>query len=178
MYMEQNKWVQRAVIVAIIIVLNLFFNYAVSLVFTEPVMDSYYSRPQVVQNFSTKESCIAVGGQWSEQAIVDTQNSKITGYCDPDFTARASFDEVKKAYDKKVFATLILLGVLCIALGVWQKNSILKMAAMWGGVVSLLIASMRYWSSAGALLKVVILAIALVGLVTLAIKKFGGEEVK
>jgi hypothetical protein len=37
---------------------------------------------------------------------------------------------------------------------------------------------MRYWSSAGALLKVVILAIALVGLVILAIKKFGGEEVK
>jgi hypothetical protein len=174
--MEQNIWVRRSVIVAIIIVLNLFFNYTVSLVFTEPVMDSYYSRPQVVQNFSTKESCIAVGGQWSEQVVVDTQSSKMTGYCDPDFTARATFEAAKKVYDKKVFATLILLGALCIALGVWLKNSILKFASMWGGVVSLLIASMRYWSSAGAFLKVVVLAIALAGLVTLAVKKFSSEE--
>jgi hypothetical protein len=176
--MEHSIWVKRSVIVAIIIVLNLFFNYTISLVFTEPVMDAYFSHPQVVQNFSSKESCVAVGGQWSEQVVVDTQNSKMTGYCDPDFTKRAAFDEAKKVYDKKVFATLILLGAFCIVLGVWLKNSILKVASMWGGVVSLLIASMRYWSSAGAFLKVVVLAIALVGLVTLAIKKFGSEEVK
>ena len=176
--MEQNIWVRRAISIGIIVVLNLFFNYTISLVFTEPQFTSYFSQPQVVQNFSTKESCLGVGGQWNESSIVDPTNTKIQGSCDPDFTNRTAYDLARKNYDKKVFVTLILLGALCIAGGAWIQNSLLKIAFMWGGVVSLLIASMRYWSAAGAFVKVFVLAIALAGLIFLALKKFNSEPGK
>jgi hypothetical protein len=51
-------------------------------------------------------------------------------------------------------------------------NEVLALAFSWGGVLSLFIASLRYWSDANNILKVIILAIALGSLIWTAVKKF------
>ena len=170
---KQPGFIKISIIIAIIIVMNLFFNYAVSLVYNEPVMDFYTKPTQVVEAITTKEKCISVGGQWSENATpIEKGKTEIQGYCNENYTKQLNYDAARKVYEKKVFITLIILGIISLTTAGFLTISILSISFAWGGVLSLIIASMRYWSQADNLAKVVILALALGILIWLAIKKF------
>ena len=52
---KPSKFVHVSIIIAIVIVLNLLSNYAVSLVYKEPVYDNFVKPTQVVEEISTKE---------------------------------------------------------------------------------------------------------------------------
>ncbi|NVN96841.1 hypothetical protein HXX01_01185 [Candidatus Nomurabacteria bacterium] len=172
---KQSNFVKVSIIIAIVIVMNLFFNYAVSLVYKEPVMDSYIKPTQVVEAITTKEKCVSVGGQWSENAYPNPDmkgKTEVQGYCNENYTKQLNYDAARKVYEKKVFITLIVLGILSLISGGFIAISVLSIAFAWGGVLSLIIASIRYWSQADNLAKVVILAIALGILIWLAVKKF------
>ncbi len=170
---KQSSFVKISIIVAIVIVMNMFFNYAVSLVYKEPAIDTFIKPTQVVETVKTKVDCIAVGGQWSENAYPDTKGrTQVDGYCNENYTKQLNYDNARKVYDKKVFITLITLGIISLVAGGFVAVSILSIAFAWGGVLSLIIASIRYWSQADNLAKVVILALALGILIWLAVKKF------
>jgi len=167
------KFVQVSIIVAIVIVLNLFSNYVVSLVYKEPAFENFIKSPQIVEQIETKDKCISVGGQWSENAYpVEKGKTKIEGYCDANYTNQLNYQKARESYEKKVFITLIAFGVALIALAGFMAIQILAISFAWGGVLSLIIASIRYWSLADGLAKVVILALALALLIWLAVKKF------
>lgn len=172
---KSSKWVHASIVVAIVIVMNLFFNYAVSLVFNEPEYNDYIKPSQVVESPVTKASCLAVGGQWSENVYpVESTKTKpqIEGYCNENYTNQLNYDKARANYEKKVFITLISLGIISLVVAGFIAIQILSIAFAWGGVLSLIIASIRYWSVADNIAKVIILAIALGLLIWLAIKKF------
>ncbi len=172
---KQPNFVKVSIIIAIVIVMNLFFNYAVSLVYMEPVFDAYVKPTQVVEAIKTKDQCISVGGQWSENAYPNPDikgKTEVQGYCDENYTKQLNYNSARKVYEKKVFITLIVLGIVSLIAGGFIAISILSIAFAWGGVLSLIVASMRYWSQADNLAKVVTLALALGILIWLAIKKF------
>ncbi len=172
---KQSNFVKVSIIIAIVIVMNLFFNYGVSLVYNEPVMDFYSKPAQVIEAITTKEKCISVGGQWSENAYPNPDmkgKTEVQGYCNENYTKQLNYDNARKVYEKKVFITLVVLGIVSLVSGGFIAISVLSIAFAWGGVLSLVIASVRYWSQADNLAKVVILALALGILIWLAIKKF------
>lgn len=170
---KPSKFVHVSIIIAIVIVLNLLSNYAVSLVYKEPVYDNFVKPTQVVEEISTKEKCISVGGQWSENAYpTEKGKTKIEGYCNSNYTNQLNYDKARASYEKKVFITLIVIGVLLLLLAGFVTIQILSISFAWGGVLSLIIASIRYWSLADGVSKVVILALALALLIWLAVKKF------
>ncbi len=172
------KW---AMVAAIVIVLNLFFNYVISLVYEAPEWDAYMSRAQVVEPITAKDKCIEVGGQWTEPdprvsaELSAPVKGATQGYCDPDYTKRTEYETAQKAYERNVFIVLVVLGVVSIVLGAIMANAVLALSFSWGGVLSLVIASVRYWSNADNLLKVVILAAALGALIAVAVRKFGRQ---
>jgi hypothetical protein len=172
---KQSSFVKISIIVAIVIVMNLFFNYAVSLIFKEPGMDNFIKPTQVMEAITIKDKCISVGGQWSENAYPSPDikgKTEVQGYCNENYTKQLEYDNARKAYEKKVFITLIILGIVSLISAGFISISILSIAFAWGGVLSLIIASVRYWSQADNLAKVVILALALGILIWLAVKKF------
>jgi len=180
--METNKpkLFKWALVIGIVIVLNLFFNYTISLLYKEPSYDRYFPQQQVVKEIKTKESCVEAGGQWTEntryyKSADGLEIPQPASYCDPDFTKRQEYDEARKGYERNIFIMLVILGIASLALGTFMANEILTLGLSWGGVLSLLIASMRYWSTADNLVKVLILGFALVALVWLAVKKFGKQ---
>ncbi|MGI9118230.1 MAG: hypothetical protein ACR2IQ_01640 [Minisyncoccia bacterium] len=173
-----TKLVRASIVVAIVIVMNMLFNYAASLAFKEPVYDEYIKATQVIAPPTTKDSCIAVGGQWNEtlypntvQPVKETQ-PKVEGYCNENYTNDIIYQNALKIYEKKVFVFLLLLGVVSLVIGVFIGISLLAVAFTWGGVLSLIIASIHYWSVADNLFKVLILALALGLLIWLVVKKF------
>ncbi len=167
------RFVHVSIIFAIIIVINLFANYTVSLVYKEPVYEDYIKPAQVVEEIKTKDKCVSAGGQWTENAYPNEKGkTTIDGYCNSNYTNQLNYDKARESYEKKVFITLIIFGVFLIVSTGFITISILSVAFAWGGVLSLIIASMRYWSLADRLSKVAILGIALGLLIWLAVKKF------
>lgn len=173
---EPSRFIRWSLIAGIVIVLNMFFNYAISLLYPEPEYDKIFSRPQVVEEIKTKEACLAVGGQWNEVLYPKTpeQTEPATGYCDPDYTKRMQYDEARSLYTRNVFMLLVALGAIAMGIGIVlkEKFEVVAIAFSWGGVLSFIIASMRYWSDANNIFKVLILGAALVALIYLAVRKF------
>lgn len=174
------KW---ALIIGIVVVLNLFLNYSISLFYKEPDYNNYFPQQQVVEPITTKEACLAVGGQWNENTNVmpkgiyptPTSPQINNSYCDPNFTKQQEFSNAQKVYQRNVFIMLVVLGVISLLLGAFIPNEIITLGLSWGGVLSLIIASMRYWSTADNVVRVIILAFALGALIWLAVKKFGNK---
>jgi len=72
-----------------------------------------------------------------------------------------------------VFVILIALGVLSVIGGfVFAGFEVVGIALSLGGVLTFVIASMRYWSSAEDWARLLILTVALVALIWLGVRKF------
>jgi len=174
----QSRFVKVSLIVAIVIVMNLFFNYSISFVYNEPTYDQFIKSTQVVIEIKDKDVCVGVGGQWTENSyipekpIMKSDAPLQKGYCDQNYTNQKNYEEARKIYERNVFITLVILGIISIVVGSFVTLSILSISLSWGGVLSLVIASMRYWNSADKLIKVLILAAALGTLIWVAVKRF------
>jgi len=181
------KW---SLIIAIVLVINLFVGYAVSVIYQEPQYENFCPADITNQTYNTQAECLAVGGQWNQTASVAQEPTTTKGitapgpqvisYCNPTFSCENSYDKANTNYDRNVFATLVILGVLMIVLGfVLKGNEVLSYGFSLAGVLSFLIASVRYWSAADDIVKLIILAAALAALIYLAYKKFtppGGHQ--
>lgn len=169
-----GKW---SVIFGIVIVLNLFFNYALSLAYKSPEYESFCPVSQVMTNPDNQNACVDQGGQWTNNTYygnpVPIGVKEPTGYCDLQYTCRTEYETANQTYQRNVFVVLVVLGALSVLAGnMLVANPVISSGLSLAGVLSFLIASMRYWSSANDLIRVVILAIALGILFWIAIKKF------
>ena len=178
------KW---ALIAGIIIVLNLFFAFAIKTVYQEPKYDQFCKEEQVKVIPNTKNECIAGGGRWtdSKQGIKgaprvavsgiesDASNINNVGYCDTDYTCRNEYQDSRDLYGRNIFVALMVIGVLLIIGSLFIKGiETLSLGLSMGGVLSLIIGSIRYWSAMDDYIRVVVLGIALVALIWITIKKF------
>ena len=177
---KKSRFLKVAVIIGIVVVLNLFFNYALSLIYKSPEYTTFCQNTQVVNTPTTQSECVSIGGQWINdtqyrglQPEVVTKPVTPSGYCNITYTCQKNFDEASRVYNRNVFITLVVLGAISLVAGIiLSANVVLSSGLAYGGVLSFLIASTRYWSSADDLIKVVILAIALALLIGIAVKKF------
>ncbi|MFH1473023.1 MAG: hypothetical protein ABIF06_01235 [bacterium] len=175
--MNESKILKWSVIIGIVIVLNLFFNYALSLAYPAPVWDEICPQGQVIIVPDNQNQCVKEGGQWTDNAYYGKPRIEgevmPAGYCDLQYLCRQNFESTTKDYNKNVFLVLVVLGALAVLIGNLLKgNEVISSGFALGGVLSFIVASMRYWSSADDLFRVIILAIALSLLIWIAYKKF------
>jgi hypothetical protein len=173
----QSKVLKWSVIIGIVIVLNLLFNYALSLAYNEPDYNAFCPTSQVITIPDSQATCVAEGGQWTNDTYitkpVSPGVSERQGYCDLQYTCRGEYEAANKTYNRNVFIVLVLLGALSVLVGNFFKgNDVISNSLALGGVLSFIVASMRYWSAANDLIRVIILVIAFAVLVWVAMKKF------
>lgn len=182
--MENNKKsliLKWSLILSIIIVLNLFFNVALDLVYGSPKYEDFCPTEQITKQIENQNECIEQGGSWNEYPAAKyiderPESPRIEGYCDQQFTCRQEFDDARENYERNIFISLIALGVITLVASlVLKSNLVLSNAFALAAVLDFVIASIRYWSSAHQATKVVILAIALVALIYIAYKKFNDK---
>lgn len=171
------KW---ALVIGIVVILNLFFNYALSLVYKEPAFDRFCPIALTSKTYTDKIMCTEVGGEWTETTspvAPDKSNVsnpvQVSGYCNATFTCNQAYDTQMDSYNRNVFIILVILGVLSLVLGAFLTNlsSVVALGFSFGGVLSLIIGAMRYWSDMQDVLRVVVLAVALGALIWVGIKK-------
>lgn len=173
------KW---SLILSIIIVINLFFNVALSLVYSSPEYDEFCPVERVNKVIDNQQECLVKGGSWSEYtkprelSAPDQDLEKISGYCDQEFECRQEFQTASENFERNIFITLIVLGVITFVLSlILKSNTVVATALSLAAVLNFIIASMRYWGSAHELTKLIILAIALIALIYIAYKKFSDK---
>jgi len=165
------KW---ALILGIILVINLFINYTLSLFIEEPDYDIYCPQEEVM--YKTAEECIDNGGHWTsyeygEQTITHLPSEG--GHCDVRSECRTVYEEAKEIYERNVFVILVSIGVVILIVSFLLKsNSVISISLALASVLDLVIASIRYWSTANNLIRVLVLGFALVVLLILAAKYF------
>ncbi len=170
--MTENKILKWALILSIVIVANLFFNYTLSLVFNSPKHEEFCPFEKTSQVVENKQQCEQANGIWNPGQTVE-KTAKPIGYCDLYSKCNNTYEEANKVYEQKVFIALVVIGVLVLAVSFFMKsNTVLVSAFALTAVLDLVIASVRYWRYSDEILKVAILFIALLALIYMAIKKF------
>lgn len=188
--MEKSKFLKWIIAFAIVIVLNLFYNYAIDAVQKSPKYEDFCRQTQVIEVIGTKEACLSVGGQWDENgyrygpyedpnvitSVPIKINSDQKGFCNPNFTCEKTYQGAESLYNRNVFIVLVGLGLLAIG-GSFLVASYeaVSLGLSLGGVLSFIIASIRYWSDMNEYLRVIVLGFALVALIWLGIKKIKNE---
>ncbi len=167
------KW---ALVVAIVVVLNLLFNVSTSLIFEQPQYDQFCKAEPLQIQPETAKLCVEQGGQWNGPAVPVQSPSvestpKPVGYCDLQFTCRQKFEDAQTIYNRNSFVVLVVLGALAIIIGFFVSASAVSLGLTLGGVLSLIIASMRYWSYMQEYWRFGVLAVALIALCWLGVKK-------
>lgn len=168
------KW---AVIVGIAIVVNLFIFYLVDAIYKEPVYTDFCSERQVNKLIESESECLEIGGQWNENVVMTQEyppaKSRPAGYCNSDFTCNKQFEDVMKVYNRNVFVVFVIAGILLLSGGVYLGGAeAVSLGLSFGGVISLIIGSTRYWSDMNEILRVIVLGVALAALIYVAWKKF------
>lgn len=182
--MRPNKVLKWLLILGIVIVLNLFFVYGIKVLYHEPVFDNFCPVNQVTSSPATEAECVAVGGGWTSNASYTAPvpmaqktvpyviSNQPAGYCDVNFTCQKQFATAESVYNRNVFVVLLILGVLSLVAGFFISGSAaVSLGLSLGGVLALVVGSVRYWSDMNDYLRVAVLAVALVILVVIGVKK-------
>ena len=181
---KQSAVLKWTLVFAIAIILNLFWTYATRVVYHEPEYETFCPQSQVIDLIETKEACLEVGGQWNanigmkEPMAVSPENTAkptgyAQGYCDQTFTCNKNFQDATELYNRNFFIIFVIVGIASLILSVFLIGSeVVSLGLSFGGVLSLIIGSMSYWSNMNDMLRVVILGLALASLIWLAYKKF------
>lgn len=173
------KWL---LIIGLVIILNLFFNFAIKLVYEPPLYEAFCPRAQVTIQPTSQTECVSKGGAWQDNGYVAPQkptkpdmysdNLIPAGYCDLNFTCSKNFNAAQSLYNRNVFTALIILGILSLIAGFFlTASSAVSLGLSLGGVLSLVIGSIRYWSDMHDYLRVIILGAALIILIVFGVKK-------
>lgn len=167
------KW---ALTGGIVIVLNLFFAVAIQTVYPEPKFENFCEPQQVNRIYEDEVSCTAAAGQWNENSVapkLETDAIQPKGWCDATFACGAEYRDASKDYTRNVFVALIVLGALAIGAGFILRASPAVAAGLsYGGVISFVIAAVRYWGEAGDIVRLAIVGLALIALIAIGVKKF------
>jgi hypothetical protein len=187
--MRPNKVLKWLLIIGIVIVLNLFFVYGIMVFYHAPVFDNFCPVSQVTVAPTGEAECVAAGGGWTTYTspsqpspaapVVMPQKTtspviatEPAGYCDVNFTCQKNFTSAESVYNRNVFVILVILGVISLVAGFFISGSAaVSLGLSLGGVLALVIGSVRYWSDMNDYLRVAVLAVALVILVIIGIKK-------
>lgn len=170
------KWI---LIVGIAIVANLFLNYALDAFYQKPLFETFCPSKQVNVPITTEKTCIDVGGQWNSdpyryvEAMKPIPADAPKGSCNEYFTCQKGFDTADKLYQRNVFIVLVVAGTAFLVGGLFATAiEAVALGFSLAGILSLIIGTMRYWSSMDERLRVAVLGLALAALVWVGIKKF------
>lgn len=171
MKVDFNKWKKLALSLAILIVLNVFFNVGLDTFYPAPDYDDYCPIVDVEKTlpaYETTEACNEAGGNW-----VNPPGEEAAGYCDFYGDCYEDYDDAMKPYNRTAFIVLTALGTATLLAGLLVSGIPMAVAngILYGGVLSILIGTMRYWVYMEDYLRFIVSGVALALLIFVGIKK-------
>lgn len=171
MKIQADKWKKLALTLSLVIVINIFFNVGVATFYSMPDWNEYC--PQSIYNeaHESKESCELAGGAWSEsQSKVEGEADG--GWCDITYTCQKEYNDQWSLYNRNVFIVLTVLGASTLVAGILLNlPSAVANGLLYGGALSMLIGTMRFWTEMDDYVRFIVSGVVLGVLIFLGIKK-------
>jgi len=176
---QQPKFVRWALMLGIVIILNIFFNVIIAIVYPAPEYDKYC--PQVNVTATDTVSCDAQGGVWNAYVPGPSDASgpsvtkpmSPTGYCDMYAKCQKPYQVVSDQHALYAFVLMVGLGIVAFVIGLIPLgSSIVSSGLSYGGVLAFIIASIQYWGSAGNWIRLAISAVGLAVLLYIGWRRF------
>ena len=158
--MNKQNWLRKwALAIGIAIIFNLFVNYGVATFYKEPKWEDFCPRygPTPVR--------------LDNQSPAD-YNKEAQKFDEKQQACSKAFEGVKAVYDGNVFIVLVVIGVLAVLLGIYTKVEAVSTGFLFGGILSVIIGSIRNWSHLTDVWKFILLGLVLAMLVWIGLKKF------
>lgn len=174
-----------AIAVGIVIVFNLFVNFGVRTFYPAPKFEQYCAPELGTKAYESRTVCEAAHGLWYETGaypkggpyparpmIYPDQQPEMQGWCDIYHTCNQQFNTVQEMYNRNVFIILVIAGIIALILGSFIRSAAaVSSGFIFGGIVSLIVGSVRYWSNMHDYLRFIILGVALAALVIIGYMK-------
>lgn len=158
-------WKKTGLALSIVIILNVFFNVGLDTFYNAPNYEDFCENEVKARPLGSLESCQEYGGEWIEDgdySYCDTYNEA----CYEDFYA------AQADYNAVAFVVLTILGTLSVIFALFtQMPMAVANGFLYGGAVSVVIGSMRYWNDMDDYLQFTISGVALILLVLIGVKK-------
>lgn len=161
-----SSWKKLALSLSIIIVINVFFNVGLQTFYPAPLYETYCPVSLSEKTITTSEACMEAGGAWTEY-------QGQAGYCDFYKGCYETYNEALQPYNRNAFIALTSLGVVTLLLGLFLPQVPMAVAngLLYGGVLSILIGTLRYWSLMDDYLRFIVSGLALALLIGVGIKR-------
>ncbi|QQR54461.1 hypothetical protein IPG41_04640 [Candidatus Peregrinibacteria bacterium] len=161
-----NRWKKLALSLALVLLINVFFNVGLETFYPAPKYDTYCPASLFQVTYETEAACTEAGGDWY------AANSG-GAMCDFYKSCYDEYEKVSQVYNRNAFIVLTSLGVLTLFLGLFIPK--IPMAVMngflYGGIVSVLIGTMRYWTLMEDYLRFIVSGVALLILIVVGVKR-------
>lgn len=155
--MKNINFKKLILVLGIIIVLNLFFNYGIKTFYNEPKYDDYCQSEYLMRKPIPSEPAFEL------QQQIDYEKQR---------ECQEKYDKDNDFYKRNVFIVWIVAGVVSLVLGFSiAMSEAVSLGLSFGGLVSLIVGTLGYWSAMNDYLRFIILGIALAILVWIGIKK-------
>ncbi|MBI4438411.1 hypothetical protein HY640_00600 [Candidatus Woesearchaeota archaeon] len=181
--MSKTSAVKRwGLAIAIAIVLNLFVNYGIATFYKAPKYEDYcpamayerakfpYAEPKnctpVTVSEQLEKNCTESKGYI--QYKYDSVGCPTKAYCE---TCQYSFQQVHDKYESNVFFILVVVGVTSLVAGLAINVQSVGTGLLIGGIISILVGTIRNWSNLADIAKFVILGILLAILIFIGYRK-------
>jgi len=179
---HEMKIVQQiSLFIAIIIAINIFFHAGLSAFYPQPEYETTCPKVEITEDITNQAACEENNGEWigGLNDIKDTRYRPIPydkpefePYCDLYAECQELYDNQRLVYQRNVFIILTVLGFAVFALGFAIRRSVSVSAGLhFGGIVSMLIGTIGYWSDMGEILRFVIAGAILLILILFGYKK-------
>ncbi len=158
--MRHINFKKIVIALAIIIILNLFFNYGI---------DTFYKGLQY-EEFCPREYFVPkpISPELISEQQADYEKQQ---------QCQEKYESAKNLYNRNVFVALIVLGIISIIIGfLVSQSEAVSSGLSFGGILSLIIGTIRYWSGMDDYLRFIILGVALAVLIWIGVKKLKDNE--
>ncbi len=163
MVMRGVNFKKLILVLGIVIVLNLFINYGVATFYDKPEYKDFCGR----EEFIPKPAPLMErgGGEGFDKAEY-AERQKARMECNEKYQTARDF------YRRNVFIILLVAGIASIIGGfaIVQAEAV-SLGLSFGGLLSLVVGTVGYWSAMDDYLRFIILGIALAVLIRMGIKK-------
>jgi len=165
-----SKWKSNLLAIAIVIVLTAFVFYGIFTFYNSPQYNNYCEdkSPRLIQ---THESCEEEEGEWIEYPNPRINGELQNGYCDTYSKCSEEYNLDNNIYKKNVFMIAVIIGLIVLVGGLFISNRSVSGGLMGGGILTLIIGILQYWSELGDALRFITLGVVLAILIFIGIKK-------
>lgn len=158
---------KSALALAIIIVMNVFFNVGVQTFYPMPEYGDFCMGYD--EYHETELACTEADGEWVEDIGAEGED---WSYCTDKDGCWDEYDEARDTYEGIAFIILTVLGIATLLIGLFVKMpSAVVMGLSYGGVLSIIIGTMRYWYYMDDILQFVVSGLGLFALILIGVKK-------